>query len=265
MVFIVVIFFYFRSNFRISILVELRQLLVYNITNDWGIQMANYFLFLDELKPNNMYNHFCLGGIFVEEEYYRKEVCEYMKNFKYNIFKTHNIILHESELKSGKGKFKVLKNKDNNKKFWDGMHKLFNDYDFKTLCVCVDTKKFVETYPTKGSLQNSEYYVALQIILENFVHFLNLVDGTACVYLESRGLQTDYDLQKQYELVKKQGTLFIPSESFQRRLKAISFPLKIDNSIGLQIADFIPNSIARELSSIEQKEYTLHDDIIKII
>ena len=38
--------------------------------------MANYFLFLDELKPNNIYKHFCLGGIFVEEEYYRKEMCE---------------------------------------------------------------------------------------------------------------------------------------------------------------------------------------------
>lgn len=32
--------------------------------------MANYFLFLDELKPNNIYKHFCLGGIFVEDTYY---------------------------------------------------------------------------------------------------------------------------------------------------------------------------------------------------
>ena len=225
--------------------------------------MANYFLFLDELKPNNLYKHFCLGGIFVEEEYYRKTLCEYMKNFKYNIFHTHNIVLHESELKSSKGKFRLLRDTEINKRFWDGMHKLFRDYNFRTLCVCVDYNKFVETYPTKGTLQNSEYYVALQIILENFVHFLNSVDGIACVYLESRGLQADYDLQKQYERVKEQGTLFIPSDIFQKRLKAISFPLKIDNSIGLQIADFIPNSIAREFSGIEQKEFTLHDDIIK--
>lgn len=225
--------------------------------------MANYFLFLDELKPNNIYKHFCLGGIFVEEEYYRKEICEYLKNFKYNIFNTHNIILHENELKSNKGKYKVLKDDKVNKKFWNGLHKLFNNYDFKTLCVCVDYAEFVTNYPTKGSILNSEYYVALQIILENFVHFLNAVDGIGCVYIESRGLQADYDLQVQYELIKKQGTLFIPSEVFQKRLKAISFPLKIDNSIGLQIADFIPNSIARELSGKEQKEFTIHDDIIK--
>lgn len=73
--------------------------------------MANYFLFLDELKPNNIYKHFCLGGIFVEDTYYREEICNYVKNFKYNIFHTHNIVLHESELKSYKGKFSVLKDK----------------------------------------------------------------------------------------------------------------------------------------------------------
>lgn len=224
--------------------------------------MSNYYLFLDELKPNNLYTHFCLGGIFVEEMHYRQDICEYIKNLKYNIFKTHNIVLHESELNSRKGKFKELKNPKKDKKFWDGMKKLFTDYDFRTLCVAVDYDKFKSTYPTKGAIQNSEYYVALQIILENFVHFLNSVDGIGCVYLESRGLQADYDLQLQYELVKKQGTLFIPANVFQERLKAISFPLKIDNSIGLQIADFIPNSIARELASVEQKKYTLHDVII---
>lgn len=223
--------------------------------------MANYFLFLDELKPNNIYKHFCLGGIFAEEVYYRKDICTYMKNFKYNIFRTHNVVLHESDLKSYKGKFSLLKEETVNKKFWDGMHKLYNDFDFRTMCVCVDYDKFKSTYPTKGSMLNSEYYVALQIILENFVHFLNSVNGVGCVYLESRGLDADYELQKQYELIKTQGTLFIPSEVFQERLKAISFPLKIDNSMGLQIADFVPNSIARELSNIEQKEYTLYESI----
>ena len=225
--------------------------------------MANYYLFLDELKPNSLYKHFCIGGIFVEEEYYRKEICNYVKNLKFSIFQTHNIILHESELKSNKGKFKVLKDKNLEQKFWNGMHKLFDEYNFKTMCVSVDYDKFISAYPTKGAIQNSEYYVALQIILENFVHFLNSVDGKGCVYLESRGLDADYELQLQYELIKKQGTLFIPGNVFQDRLKAISFPLKIDNSIGLQMADFIPNSIARELSGVEQKEYTLHDVILK--
>ena len=224
--------------------------------------MANYFLFLDELKPNNIYKHFCLGGIFVEEDHYRKDICRYVKDFKFSIFNTHNIVLHESELKSNKSKFRILKHPEKNKKFWDYMHKLFEKYDFKTMCVCVDYKKFISTYPTKGSLLNSEYYVALQIILENFVHFLNSVDGIGCVYIESRGLESDYELQKQYELIKQQGTLFITPEVFQKRLKAISFPMKIDNSIGLQIADFIPNSIARNFAGLPQKEFSLHDDIV---
>ena len=36
--------------------------------------MANYFLFLDELKANDVYTNFCMGGIFVEEQHYRKNV-----------------------------------------------------------------------------------------------------------------------------------------------------------------------------------------------
>ena len=53
-----------------------------NIVMGW-LFMANYFLFLDELKPNETYKHFCLGGIFVEETHYRSEICNYVKNLNF--------------------------------------------------------------------------------------------------------------------------------------------------------------------------------------
>ena len=46
------------------------------------ICMANYFLFLDELKPNENYKFFCMGGCFIEEDHYRKKVVSRMKQLK---------------------------------------------------------------------------------------------------------------------------------------------------------------------------------------
>ena len=60
------------------VLIVFCRLLVYNgnyNTGDWGIiYMANYFLFLDELKSNKEYKHFCIGGCFVEESLYRNKI-----------------------------------------------------------------------------------------------------------------------------------------------------------------------------------------------
>lgn len=209
--------------------------------------MSEYYLFLDELRANRIYPHFCLGGCFIEDSLYRKEIVPYVNKLKNEVFGDTSVVLHEGEIAGCRGYYKVFKDRNKNKLFWDGMKDLLLNYDIRTLCVGVDVDKFKTTYPSKGRIESSEYYVALQIILENFVHFLNSNDGIGSVYIESRGIVPDYLLQEQYNLIRQNGTLFVPKEVFQKRLKTISFPMKIDNSIGLQIADFIPNPIARNL------------------
>lgn len=223
--------------------------------------MSEYFLFLDELKANKEYPYFCLGGCFIEDVYYRKTIVPYINKLKNQMFGKTTVVLHEHEIAGKSGDYKVFKNGVKNKFFWDSMNTLIKDYDIRTLCVGVDVNKLKSTYPTKGKMLNSEYYVALQIILENFVHFLQSTDSTGCVHIESRGLTPDYQLQEQYDIIRQNGTLFLPKEVFQKRLKTISFPLKIDNSIGLQIADFIPNPIARHFTGVDQKENSLFESI----
>ena len=47
----------------------------------------------------------------------------------------------------------------------------------------------------------------------------------------------------------------------KKHLRCISFPLKIDNNIGLQLADFIPNPVARHFQAIEQRDMNIFEEI----
>lgn len=215
--------------------------------------MANYFLFLDELKPNDNYKFFCMGGCFIEENHYRTKVVPMMKQLKNNIFGNCSVVLHENEIRKYKDTFQRFKDdKSKEEKFWNGVGDVFKNCDIHTLCVGIDMENLPKYYPTKTE-KDDEYYIALQIILENFVHFLIKNNGMGCVYFESRDMKSDYALYEHYNMIKKNGTLFLNSELMGKHLKCISFPLKIDNNIGLQLADFVPNPVVRHFQSLELK------------
>lgn len=226
--------------------------------------MANYFLFLDELKANDIYTNFCMGGIFVEEVHYRKQVVPRMNVHKNNILGNTGTILHENELPDLLSKYKQSKKEEKTKRIYDGIRDLIINFDIHTLCVGITKSNLVSHYPNSSKDYNKYrlYNVALQIIMENYVHFLEEQDSYGCVFYESRNIQADYELQKQYELIKEHGTLYLSPEIMKKRLMSISFPLKIDNNTGLQIADFILNPMARKFDNMEQKENSLHNAIL---
>lgn len=255
------------NTFLMKNVVVFCQLLLYNgnyNTNDWWDIMANYFLFLDELKANDVYTNFCMGGIFVEEQHYRKNVVPQMNKHKNDIFGNTGVILHENEITDLLSKYKQRKKQEKIKKIYDGIRDLIINYDVYTICVGITKSSLSSHYPNSSKNYNKYrlYNVALQIIMENYVHFLEEKNSYGCVFYESRNIQADYELQKQYELIKEHGTLYLSSEIMKKRLMAISFPLKIDNSAGLQIADFILNPMARKFDCMEQKENSLHNAII---
>ena len=236
----------------------------YQILLGEDITVANYFLFLDELKSNNIYSNFCMGGIFVEEVHYRKNVVPRMNQHKNNILGNTGKILHENELSDLLSKYKEKQKKEKAKKIYDAIRDLIINYDIHTVCVGITKTNLFSHYPNSSNTYNKYrlYNVALQIIMENYTHFLEENDSYGCVFYESRNIQADYDLQKQYELIKEHGTLYLSSEIMKKRLYGISFPLKIDNNVGLQIADFILNPMARKFDGMEQRENSLHNAII---
>lgn len=221
--------------------------------------MDTYHLFLDEILPNQQFKYFCLAGIAVKEEIYTKQIIPEVNNIKKEFFNTTDIILHDRELKRPKKntEFECLINKDTKIKFWKSIQNLFSDKDFYTFSVNIHEKQLQSLYPG----MRDKYFISLQVILENFVNFLQRNNSKGSISIESRNPEQNKQLQKHFHNLVATGTLFYEPIILQEHLGTISFPIKQENIIGLQIADLIPNPLNRELSSMPQKE----DGLIELI
>lgn len=94
--------------------------------------MKEYFLFLDESKPNQEIRHFCLGGCIIEKEHYIKDIIPYINKLKKDVFDSKDIILHETEIRQSKDKYLNMRNLEKRNLFWDGMKKLFDEFNLKS-------------------------------------------------------------------------------------------------------------------------------------
>lgn len=220
--------------------------------------MNEFYLFLDESKPNTNFNNFTLGGIIVEKQVYEKLVKPAVKEIKKECFDDSEIILHEIDIRGKKREFSEI-TRETQEKFFEKLKELFKKDYFSVMAVSVNMEKLDELYHADS--RNTEYYIALQILLENFNHFLINNDGLGRIYLESTDPGNDQRLQNLYYRLLSTGTLYYKKECLQKRLVTMDFGIKSENIIGLQIADFIPNALARETLGKRQKPFSILDEI----
>ena len=231
-----------------------------NCLMDWRRTMKKYFLFLDESNIATSLKNFVLAGCIIEEEMYKSTIIPYVNKLKNAVFETTDVNLHEYEIRLAKEEpYIIMRNKDKRHTFWRQLKNIFKMNDFNTIAVAINLENYKNIYNYKSS--NNEYFVALQIILENFVHFLEHNDGQGIIYIEQRNDTDAVSLKSHYYTIVANGTLFISKETFQKRLLDINFLIKEDNNIGLQLADFIPNPINRYCSGENQKSPSLYEFI----
>lgn len=227
--------------------------------------MRNYYLFLDESKPYGDLTYFCLGGYIIEENEYVQKMIPLVKKLKSDVFNDIATILHESEIRKAEAPpYDILKKDfEKKKEFWLSLKDILTDCSITTIGVGINPIDYKKLYNEKYA--NTDYFVALQIILENFVHFLESNDGKGVVYIESRTPGDNVKLASHYHTIVANGTLFYNKFVFQKRLTTINFSMKQDNNIGLQIADFVPNPLNRACSYNfdlkKQKKPTVYDII----
>lgn len=224
--------------------------------------MSNtYYLFLDESLPDGDLNNFCFGGCIIEDGIYKKEVINKVYTLKTEVFDDRNVILHETDIRSAKtGVYKKCRIKEKREKFWDGLREIYNNTNITTIASVVNDKEYSKYY--NSSYSNNCFYISLQTILENFVHFLILNNGIGHIYIEERNAKESLELRNLYYSITANGTLYFDKNVFQERLVGISFQIKEDNNIGLQLADFIPNSLNRYYSGKAQKEPNILNEIL---
>lgn len=207
--------------------------------------MTEYYLFLDEIKPNAFGTYFALGGYAICKQDYENILVPKLQKIKEDNMPDASLPLHLYDMRKNRRGFEFLSDNNIRVKLFESIKKLVNELNIKVFVSAIDTKKYDSMYFHTHT--NDIYDINLQIILENFVHFLLNVNGTGAFFIESRNPIENKYLQICYYRLLTGGTLFIDSKTIMERLSILSFPLKSDNNLGVQLADFIPMSFVRHI------------------
>ena len=70
--------------------------------------MKEYYLFLDESKPNTNFRNFTLGGVAIEKDIYETRIRPETVKLKKECFENENVILHEIDIRKKQGEYKGI-------------------------------------------------------------------------------------------------------------------------------------------------------------
>lgn len=220
--------------------------------------MKEYILFLDESSPNTAFRNFTLAGFAIEKTYYENIFVTKVDTIKNDIFGNSLIVLHEIDIRKKSGNFiGITYNQE--EELFRKLALLFDDEKLTVFGVTINCDDLDYLY--HNSSQNDIYQIALQIIMENYCHFLVENNGIGSMYLESVNEVSNGHLQNLYYELKSTGTLFYKKVLLQNRLSTLNFNMKSDGNVGLQIADFLPNSVARNALGKTQKRFSFFSKI----
>lgn len=209
-----------------------------------------YYLFLDETKPNAHGDYFALGGYAILKEDYENILVPKLQKIKTDLMPDPNLPLHLYDMRKNIKGFEFLSDMNVRNSLFDRIKQLIKDLPINIFVASINKKKYSNMYHDKI---NDVYDITLQTILENFVHFLIENNATGSFFVESRNSIENKYLQVCYYRLLTGGTLYIDSNTIMDKLSILSFPLKSDNNLGVQLADFIPVSFIRHI--VGSKDY----------
>lgn len=224
--------------------------------------MDEYTLFLDEsytYKSNGKKPAFAVGGFIIKNSDIQ-QINMKIDALKCEIWKDMptptNVILHELDLKDALNK-RIPKKKlkadyvrfRNNMKTSNTVYRrisqIIKTENINTVGCVVIKDRYFNNFPKK--IGNEISLVCMQIIIENYVHFLFKNDATGSIVYESRDAMDTTMLRRYYQIASI-GTMYIKPDAIQQRISQFRFIHKNENCQCLQLADFIPNMIARKMS-----------------
>lgn len=97
--------------------------------------------------------------------------------------------------------------------------------------------------------------------MENFCHFLKNRNGIGKIFYEAIGEDQSKEMCLRFHHIKAMGTMYVSPYAIQKSIISIDFPKKSDNIAGLQIADFIPNDVARDALKKKKHQFNINREI----
>lgn len=219
-----------------------------------GQQPDRYFLFLDECGSHvtshidDKFPFFCVAGVIVKESEYEAFDVTW-KAWKTKHLGSPTVVSHEPDLRSNSRKFRRSDPLEK-KELKESLDQVLMDLDYHTIAAVVDLREFKRLHPESEVdefLPRSCYLIAIDFIMERFVHFLQYAgnDARGLVIAESRGLKEDAIVHAEYINLHIRGTQFMSESDFRHQLRPyIEFYRKKRNSSGLQIADLAARPLA---------------------
>lgn len=226
--------------------------------------MDEYTLFLDETytyKNNGKQPAFAVGGFIVKNsdiDAITNDINNLKKSMWSELPDPTSVILHEMDLKDALNKrvpkrklkpeyvkFRSDKGKTLAKNLYKEVSKIVRKSNIYTIGCVVKNNDYYTNFP-KG-IGNEISLVCMQIILENYTHFLFKNNAVGKIIYESRDAMDKTMLMRFYQ-VSSIGTMYVRPESIQQKISQFSFIHKSDNLPCLQLSDFMVNQMARKKS-----------------
>lgn len=242
-----------------------------NKTRRCGIMQ--YTLYLDESETftSSAQRYFTVGGVILpktEESKISKDLIALKALLWGNQPNSIQYILHEKEISeaqhNGVSKnpcYSIFRQNCKVNTLYKELSIILKRYQIVCIGVCLDADKLTQFY---GNRTNRHLSIALQLLLENYCHFLmvhnNAVGDICYESLQEPGNQQLR--QRSYEL-EALGTMYYTSHFFQTHIGDIRFIGKSKNVPGLQIADFIPNTLARTAAKLPPKHKGFKITVLK--
>lgn len=139
------------------------------------------------------------------------------------------------------------------------MSKIFRLSPVVTLGVCLDKKALFDSYGEQHL--NNQFTIAIQLMIEHYCQFLSDTKSTGDICYEAMQPEQNMKIQQRMYELKALGTMYYSPATIQNHLREIKFVQKSDNYAGLQLADFIPNTLARYAANLKPKNQSLSENV----
>lgn len=238
----------------------------------------HYNLYLDESTSHPM---FCVAGIIVKKNQMTQVQTE-VNRIKQIIWSdvTHpeRIILHEKDIKEVRrngfanttvvSEYARFENLPIARNLYIEVERAIKRLNVKIIGACVNKEELKKYYSARN--MNILYLTAMQSIIENFAQFLIKHNATGSIVLESRDTvgdtsvkSADRQVRTHFMNIMSIGSMFLSSQALQDVILGIEFIPKTANNPAIQLADFIPNQLARKETHRKSDIYAMYPELKK--
>lgn len=234
--------------------------------------MDKYTLYVDESETFSQLDksrrYFIMSGVIIQDNEY-DDIDKKLKQIKVDMWKNNEAeqyILHEKDITAAQRRnpdipehYKIFKSKRNTISLYNKLSVIFKKSNITTLGVCLDKKQLTNDYGEDHI--NNQFTIAIQLLIEHYCMFLieNNAIGSIC-YESMQPCQNIAIQQRIFEL-KALGTMYYSPNTIQQHIKEIVFIPKASNYTGLQLADFVPNTLGRYVANFRPKNVNFSSNV----